>query len=99
MIITFSKQTELWRDGEQYRTKLGLKSPIKHTEGIYSVNKDGQNMPKQLSNDNVSGILGKVDIMNINDSDEKEVTQGGMLNQRKALHGKNKPLSIPVYVL
>lgn len=75
---------------------------MKHSEGIYSVNKGERvknNLPKRLSNDNVSGILEKVDTMNINDRDEKKATQGDKLNQIKAQRSKNKALGIPLYVL
>lgn len=98
----------MWRDGEQYRLKKGLSEPIKHTEGIYSINKTERlknNLPKRLSNDNVSGILEKVDTMNINDREEvkmekkTKVTQGDRLNQIKAQRTKNKALGIPLYVL
>lgn len=95
----------MWRDGEQYRLKRGLSGPIKHTAGIYSINRAKNNLPKRLSNDNVSGILEKVDTMNINDRDEgnmekkTKMTQGDKLNQIKAQRAKNKALSIPLYVL
>lgn len=99
----------MWRDGEQYRLKKGIDGPIKHTEGIYSITNKAErvktNMPKRLSNDNVSGILEKVDTMNINDRDDGKVvkrtktTQGDRLNQIKAQRSKNKALGIPLYVL
>lgn len=101
-VIT-SKQIQMWRVGEQYRLKRGLNGPIKHTEGIYSITTKvdcmKNSMPKRLSNDNVSGILEKVDTMNINDRDEKKVTQGDKLNQIKAQRTRTKPLGIPLYVL
>lgn len=99
----------MWRDGDQYRLKRGLAGPVKHTEGIYSINKTERlknNLPKRLSNDNVSGILEKVDTMNINDRDDgskmekrTKVTQGDKLNQIKAQRSKNKALGIPLYAL
>lgn len=93
----------MWRDGEQYRTKRGLNGPVKHTEGIYSLGKVDcmkNSMPKRVSNDNVSGILEKVDTMNINDRDEKKSTQGDKLNQIKAQRTRgNKTVGIPLYVL
>lgn len=93
----------MWRDGEQYRSKHGLSGPVKHTEGIYSCGKVEcmkNSMPKRQSNDNVSGILEKVDTMNINDRDEKKVTQGDKLNQIKAQRTRNnKGVGNQLYVL
>lgn len=98
----------MWRDGEQYRLRKGIDGPLKHTEGIYSISKAERvknHVPKRLSNDNVSGILEKVDTMNINDRDDSKVekktkmTQGDRLNQIKAQRSKSKALGIPLYVL
>lgn len=94
----------MWREGELYRLKKGLDGPVKHTQGIYSTNKVDlakSRMPRKVPNDNVSGILEKVDTMNINDDkmDKKtKPTQGDRLNQIKAQRTKNRGLGIPLYV-
>nr|CAI5831508.1 unnamed protein product [Callosobruchus analis] len=88
------KQKQMWEAGEVYRKKHGITSLPKHTKGIYSLSELNQ----KKSNDNVTGIVKKVDCMGIKDPKEKEegeenkLTQGDLLNEIKAQRARAKPL-------
>lgn len=67
-------------------------------------NNNNNNPPTRVLNDNVSGILEKVDTMNINDDNKLENkkvngSQGDKLNQIKAQRMKTRTVAIPLYVL
>lgn len=75
---------------------MKINAPIKHTVGIYSRSPAS----KKNSNDNVTGIMKKVDSMEINDkeddfiSEENKITQGDRLKEIKAQRAKaNQPLT------
>lgn len=82
----------MWDSGELYRKKHGT-TVLKFTVGIYSLS----DMKRKKSLDNVTGIMRKVDCMELNDpknnfdySEVKE-TQGDKLNEIKAQRGRVKP--------
>lgn len=85
----------MWEAGEVYRKRAGLAAPVKHSSGIYSLSELNRNK----SSDNVTGIMKKVDSMEINDpeeefkSEENKITQGDKLNEIKAQRSKAKPFS------
>ncbi|KAJ3640191.1 hypothetical protein Zmor_003506 [Zophobas morio] len=88
------KQKQLWAAGEEYRQKHKMSGPIKHKIGIYP-NRSSMNNNKTKVNDNVTGIMKKVNSMEINDKDdfeteENEITQGDRLNEIKAQRAKAK---------
>lgn len=93
----------MWREGELYRSKNGLTSPKKHKFGIYSDKDMGREETKQ---DNVSGILQKVDTMKLNDKEDNKfeveretcLTQGDKLNQIKAARRQDRPTVANTYV-
>jgi hypothetical protein len=79
--MLYRKQKQLWAAGDEYRQKM-----TKHAiYGLPSVNSD-----------NVTGIMKKVDSMEINDKDEdfkseeNKITQGDRLNEIKAQRAKAK---------
>ncbi|XP_018565753.1 dual specificity protein phosphatase CDC14B isoform X2 [Anoplophora glabripennis] len=86
------KQKQMWEAGEVYRKKNGITGIPKHTVGIYSLSE----LNRKKSHDNVTGIVKKVDCMEINDPDEEfeenTITQGDKLNEIKAQRSKAKPL-------
>lgn len=94
------KQKQMWDAGETYRKRNGLSAPVKHSMGIYSFS----DINRIKTNDNVTGIMKKVDSMEINDpeeefkSEENKITQGDKLNEIKAQRSKTKPLSSNLYV-
>ncbi|CAH1955704.1 unnamed protein product [Acanthoscelides obtectus] len=88
------KQKQMWEAGEVYRKKHGITSLPKHTKGIYALS----DLSKKKNNDNVTGIVRKVDCMGIKDAKEKEgeenkLTQGDLLNEIKAQRARAKPLA------
>ncbi|CAH1103173.1 unnamed protein product [Psylliodes chrysocephalus] len=86
------KQKQMWDAGEIYRKKHDISAPIKHQNGIYSLSE----VKKDKNKDNVTGIVKKVDCMEINDTEEdcaeNRITQGDKLNQIKAQRSRTKPL-------
>lgn len=89
----------MWEAGEAYRKKHGITSLPKHTVGIYSLS----TLNRKKSHDNVTGIVKKVDCMEINDPQEEDygenrLTQGDKLNQIKAQRTRAKPLASTQYV-
>lgn len=88
----FRKQKLMWDAGEVHRKKNGITVVPKHTVGIYSLSE----LNRKKSHDNVTGIVKKVDCMEINDPDEEfeenNITQGDKLNEIKAQRSKAKPL-------
>lgn len=83
----------MWKAGDEHRVKLGISEPPKHTKGIYSCScgPELSNCSKKLTpkKSDVSGILQKVDTMQLEDKDGDEIdtepmTQGDRLNQIKA---------------
>lgn len=84
----------MWAAGEEYRQKMKMAGPIKHTVGIYGLPPVNNN--KARANDNVTGIMKKVDSMEINDknddfeSEENNTSQGDHLNEIKASRSKTK---------
>ncbi|KYB24827.1 Dual specificity protein phosphatase CDC14A-like Protein [Tribolium castaneum] len=88
------KQEQLWAAGDEYRQQMKMTRPIKHEVGIYGLRSINNNKTK--SNDNVTGIMKKVDSMEISDdkdfeSEENKITQGDRLNEIKAQRAKGKP--------
>ncbi|XP_060515985.1 dual specificity protein phosphatase CDC14C-like isoform X2 [Cylas formicarius] len=89
-----ARQAQLWEAGELYREQNGLSSPIKFSVGIYSMSE----LKQKKGQDNVTGIMRKVDCMEINDPPEPEYeeskipTQGDKLNEIKAQRSRLKPL-------
>lgn len=88
-----SKQAQMWKAGEEYRAKLGITELPRHTKGIYNYNRGPEfaTFLRRLSKKNdVSGILQKVDTMQLEDKetvkeeDDDTMTQGDHLNQMKA---------------
>jgi cell division cycle 14 len=88
------KQKQLWAAGDEYRQKMKMNGPIKHAVGIYGLPSVNNN--KSKTSDNVTGIMKKVDSMEINDKDEdfkseeNKITQGDRLNEIKAQRAKAK---------
>ncbi|KAJ8936483.1 hypothetical protein NQ314_012347 [Rhamnusium bicolor] len=86
------KQKPMWDVGELYRKKNGITGLPKHTVGIYSLSE----LNRKKSHDNVTGIVKKVDCMEINDPEEEfeenNITQGDKLNEIKAQRTRAKPL-------
>ncbi|KAL1492793.1 hypothetical protein ABEB36_010981 [Hypothenemus hampei] len=87
------KQKPLWEQGDLYRKKHGIPSPQKCPVGIYSL-LDAKR--KKNKDNNVTGIVKKVDCMEINDpkdsldfGDTRE-TQGDKLNEIKAQRSRIK---------
>ncbi|KRT81812.1 hypothetical protein AMK59_5006, partial [Oryctes borbonicus] len=87
------KQAQMWKDGELYRKRKSITTPIKHKFGIYSevTSETIENKPKEIKiNDKVTRILKKVDTMKLNDKDdtnedsESSISQGDKLNEIKA---------------
>lgn len=82
----------MWEAGEVYRKKNGVTGISKHTVGIYSLSE----LNRKKSHDNVTGIVKKVDCMEINDPEEEfeenNITQGDKLNEIKAQRSKAKTL-------
>lgn len=82
----------MWEAGELYRRKHNISSPQKFSQGIYSLSE----LKKKKSQDNVTGIMQKVDCMEINDPqdsadfEESKETQGDKLNEIKAQRSKVK---------
>jgi hypothetical protein len=74
--------------------KMKMNGPIKHAVGIYGLPSVNNN--KSKTSDNVTGIMKKVDSMEINDKDEdfkseeNKITQGDRLNEIKAQRAKAK---------
>ncbi|CAH1153653.1 unnamed protein product [Phaedon cochleariae] len=88
------KQKEMWDAGDLYRKKHGISEIKKLESGIYSLS----DVKKEKKNsDNVTGIMKKVDCMDIRDpeegSEENKITQGDKLNQIKAQRSRAKPLA------
>lgn len=98
-MIFFSKQAEMWRDGEAYRKKKNITGTTKHKTGIYSMDSNGSEtamLNSNKQNDNVTRISHKVDTMKINDLEDAncntttlerkpiQLTQGDKLNKIKA---------------
>lgn len=82
----------MWEAGEAYRKKHGIAGPQKHAVGIYSLS----DISKKKNHDNVTGIVRKVDSMEIKDKNEFEeniITQGDKLNEIKAQRTRAKPLA------
>jgi hypothetical protein len=73
---------------------MKMNGPIKHAVGIYGLPSVNNN--KSKTSDNVTGIMKKVDSMEINDKDEdfkseeNKITQGDRLNEIKAQRAKAK---------
>ncbi|XP_050313364.1 dual specificity protein phosphatase CDC14C-like [Anthonomus grandis grandis] len=88
------KQKQLWEAGEIYRKKHGITGPQKCPVGIYSLSE----IKRKKSQDNVMGIMKRVDCMEINDSpgdfEEIKETQGDKLNEIKAQRSRIK--SVPI---
>nr|XP_023020188.1 dual specificity protein phosphatase CDC14B [Leptinotarsa decemlineata] len=85
------KQKQMWDEGEVYRKKHGIQEIPKHVTGIYHMSESKRN---KRSQDNVTGIVKKVDCMEINDPEEFEqnkITQGDKLNQIKSQRARAKP--------
>ncbi|XP_076261608.1 dual specificity protein phosphatase CDC14C-like isoform X2 [Rhynchophorus ferrugineus] len=86
------KQNQMWEAGDLYRKKHNISSPPKFSQGIYSLSE----LKKKKSQDNVTGIMQKVDCMEINDPqdspdfEESKETQGDKLNEIKAQRSKVK---------
>ncbi|CAH0562209.1 unnamed protein product [Brassicogethes aeneus] len=92
------KQKSMWDAGEIYRKRNGMSGPFKYSNGIYSLADENRNK----TNDNVTGIMEKVDCMEINDkeefaSEENKITQGDKLNEIKAQRLRAKPLGNNVF--
>jgi hypothetical protein len=92
--MLYRKQKQLWAAGDEYRQKMKMNGPIKHAVGIYGLPSVNNN--KSKTSDNVTGIMKKVDSMEINDKDEdfkseeNKITQGDRLNEIKAQRAKAK---------
>ncbi|XP_048516491.1 dual specificity protein phosphatase CDC14C isoform X3 [Dendroctonus ponderosae] len=83
------KENQLWEAGDMYRKRVGLASPPKCAVGIYSFSE----LKRKKSQDNVTGIVKKVDCMEINDPQDNldhEETQGDKLNVIKAQRSRSK---------
>lgn len=97
----------MWKEGEIYRRKRGLTGPMKHTKGIYSMDKPLAIRPVK-ANDNVTRISHKVDTMKLSDVEDVNcnadssltsktsiiITQGDKLNKIKAQRRLSRPVLI-----
>lgn len=94
-LFSFRKQKQLWEAGDLYRKKHGIVGPPKFSVGIYGVSE----LKRKKSQDNVTGIMRKVDCMEINDPqdtpdfDETKETQGDKLNEIKAQRSRMKSIT------
>ncbi|KAL3289383.1 hypothetical protein HHI36_022814 [Cryptolaemus montrouzieri] len=93
-----AKEKQLRNAGEAYRKQKGI-SVIKHTIGIYPLTKY-----ERKNNGNVTGIVKKVDCMEITDRNDNykieesvKSTQGDKLNEIKAQRLKTKPIIANIY--
>lgn len=102
LFLIFSKQAEMWRDGEAYRKKRSMVGPIKHKTGIYNLD-DSDKLQNSKQNDNVSRISHKVDTMKLNDLDDANcnsvekkspMTQGDKLIKIKAQRRLTRPVLV-----
>ncbi|XP_030755868.1 dual specificity protein phosphatase CDC14C-like [Sitophilus oryzae] len=91
------KQKQMWEAGELYRKVNYMSEPEKCPVGIYCLSE----LKRKKSQDNVTGIVRKVDCMEINDPtdhpefEETKETQGDKLNEIKAQRSRLK-LNRPV---
>ncbi|XP_066158936.1 dual specificity protein phosphatase CDC14C isoform X1 [Euwallacea fornicatus] len=89
------KQKQLWEAGDFYRKKHLIPLPQKCSSGIYSLT----DIKRKKSPDNVTGIMRKVDCMEINDPqinldfEETKETQGDKLNEIKAQRSRTKAVN------
>lgn len=92
--IVFRKQVQLWKSGDDYRSKFGLDTPPTCEKGIYSFNRaitQSTFLRRNKKKSDVTGILQKVDTMQLTDTEDADtnvpsqvLTQGDQLNQVKA---------------
>ncbi|GLV46712.1 cell division cycle 14 [Carabus blaptoides fortunei] len=103
-----SKQAQMWKEGEMYRRKRGISCTMKHTKGIYSMEKPALAIRLVKANDNVTKISHKVDTMKLSDVEDVNcnadaslttktsviITQGDKLNKIKAQRRLSRPVLI-----
>ncbi|KAK9890163.1 hypothetical protein WA026_008968 [Henosepilachna vigintioctopunctata] len=95
-----AKEKQLWSAGELHRKQKAISSIPKHSVGIYPLSK----LEKKKNNNNVTGIMKKVDSMEISDRNDNykleesdNVTQGDKLNEIKAQRLKSKAMIATLY--